>query len=489
MWDLTTGKQLHAENDSFPDPALLVGSADARTLFLLTNETAYLWPIGGGAAKPAGTLPGRALAAHADGGKLLVATPEAVILYDNFDPSKPLPAKPTRTFKNSAEAKAVAISANGARIAWAAEGGKVTVTDAAEKLARRELPVTTANVFALGFNATGSRLGVLGRDPFLRMWDVSDEVAEVKEVWKARIQRGQKGAVVFSPDGKLVTAVSTAQLAVFDTRDGKADDPYREPLFRAERSSDHGMVQHAAFSPDGRLLVVGTSGMYGRVEVWELATRGLVRAFITGYGGTSQLCLFPDGSRAASAGAEEAVTVWDLTFRGDKPAPKTDELLAAVNNLASSDAAVGYPAVKVLVAAGPRGVESLGKALKDILANEKKIKEWIGDLGSETFSVREKASKELVAQGSRALPMLQLAMKSDNPEVRDRAREVMGKLNAKGLYLSATGLADDQLRLFRAVQALEEIGGKEAKRVLEAIAATGGRAGEEAKTALARMKK
>ena len=322
------------------------------------------------------------------------------------------------------------------------------------------------------------------------MWDVSAEADEVKEVWKARIQRGLKGAVAFSPDGKYVTAVSTAQLAVFDASEGKNMEEYREPLFRAERTSDNGPVQHATFSPDSKLLQsLARAGMYGRVEVWEVATRGLVRALTTGYGGTSRLCVFPDGLRAASAGAEEAITVWDLTFLSDKAAPTAAELLTALNNLAAADAAVGYPAIKVLAAAGPRGAEFLGKTLKDILANEKKIKEWIEDLGSETFRVRENASKELVAQGSRSLPMLQIAVNSDDPEVRDRAREVMGKLNAKGLYPSATGLADDQLRLFRAVQALEVIGGKDAKTVLEAIATTGGQPGVEAKAALARMKK
>ena len=488
LWDLTTGKQLHAENDSFPEPALLVGSADGRTLFMLSTDTAYLWPVGAGAAKPAGTLPGRAVAAAVGGNKLVVATPDAVVVYADFDPSKPLPAKPTHTFQDSAGAKAVAVSANGERVAWAADGGKVTVIDAAGKEARRELPITTTTVFALGFNANGARLGTLGRDPFLRVWDVSDGADEVTEVWKARIQRGLKGAVAFSPDGKLLTAVSTAQLAVFDATDGKPGDEFREPLYRAERSSDNGAIHHAAFSPDGRLLVVGSAGTYGRVEVWELATRGLVRAFVTGYGGTSRLCVFPGGARVASAGAEEAVTVWDVTFRGAKPAPNEGDLLAALDALQSQDAAVGYPAIGVFVAAGDRGAAHLAASMKALLASEREIKEWVEDLGSDTFRVREIASKELVAQGSRALPLLGDAVKSEDPEVRDRAREVIGKLNAKGLYIPANGMIDDQLRLFRAAQALEEIGTAAAKAVLATIAASGGRPGDEAKAALARLK-
>jgi WD40 repeat protein len=489
LYDLPTGKQLHADNDSFPDPALLVGSADGRTLFLLTNDTAYLWPVGAEGAKPAGTLPGRAIAAAAAGDKLVVATPEAVVVYTSFDPSKPLPDKPTRAFKDSAGAKAVAVCQTDARVAWATKDGKVIVADAADRFKRSELPATSATVLALGFNPAGDRLGVLGRDPYLRVWDVSTKLDEPKELWKARVQRGQKGVITFSPDGKLLTAVSTAQLVVFDAEDAKGGD-LREPVYKFERYTDNGAIQHASFSPDGRLLIVGAIGTYGRVEVWELATRGLVRAFTTGYGGTSRLCVFPNGKRAASAGAEEAVTVWDLTFGADGTSPKADELLPALNKLMSADAAVGYPAQKLFAAAGDRGAKYLATALKETLENQKKIKEWIEDLRSETFSTRETAVKELLAQGGRALPQLSAATSSDDPDLRDRARELVSKFNAKGLQVPAPGvLTDDALRMFRAVAALEEIGTTEARTVLEGIARTDGQPAEEARAALTRMKK
>ena len=45
LWDLPTGKQLHAENDSFPDPALMVGTPDGRAMFLLATDTAFVSPL------------------------------------------------------------------------------------------------------------------------------------------------------------------------------------------------------------------------------------------------------------------------------------------------------------------------------------------------------------------------------------------------------------------------------------------------------------
>lgn len=483
LYDLATGQQLHAENDSYPDPALLLGSPDGRAMFVLSADTAYHYPLGAGGAKAVGALPGRAVAAAFGGGTLAVATPDAVLVYADFDPFGPFPKSPTHTLKDTAGAKAVAVSPDGKRLAWALDGGKVVASGAGD--ARRELPVTTTSVLALGFNPAGDRLAVLGREPFLRVWDVTGD--EAREVWKARVQRGIKGAIAFSPDGKLMTAASTGQLLVFDAADGK--DDIRAPLFQCERYADNGPVHQAAFSPDGKLLVVGASGMYGRVEVWELATRGLARTLSTGYGGTSRLCLFPDGLKAASAGAEEAVTVWDLTFRAGRPAPKPSELLAAVADLSDPKADVGVPAARLLASAGDAGAAQLALALRDSQANDKKLKEYVADLGSDTFRVREAASAALVAQGVRALAAVHAATRSDDPEIRSRAREVMGRLNAKGFYPPDNGLIADKMRLFRAVQALELIGTPAARQVLADIAATDGRPADEAKAALKRLKK
>ncbi len=315
LWDLANGKQLHARDDTFPDPALLAASHDGRALFLISGDTAYHWSIGERRAKSVGRLPGVAVAAALGGDRLVVATPNAVLLYEDFDPTKPLPQQPTRSYKNSAHAQAVAISANGSHVAWAFADGKVVATDVSDTRMRRTLPVTTATIFALTFNRTGDRLAVLGRDPFLRVWDVSRD--EPKEAWKARITRGVQGAVAFSPDGKRVVASSTSQLVVFDATESNDHDKeqIRDPLSRYPRYSDNGDVRQAVFTPDSRTLIVGTSGQNGRVEVWEMKSRKLIRIFHTGFGGISRLCVFPDGKRAASAGAEEAVTVWDLTAR------------------------------------------------------------------------------------------------------------------------------------------------------------------------------
>lgn len=55
----------------------------------------------------------------------------------------------------------------------------------------------------------------------------------------------------------------------------------------------------------------------------------------------------------------------------------------------------------------------------------KKVDQLIKQLGSDEFSVREKATEELKKIGKPAEEALKLALKSDDPEVRERARGVL----------------------------------------------------------------
>lgn len=487
LWDVPTGQQLHAKDDTFPEPALLAGTADGQNLFLLAGSGAYRWNVKAPNAEPAGALPGRAVVAATAAQTLLVATSDALLAYAAFDPAQPLPAKPAHTFADSANVRAVALTATGKRVAWATEAGKVFVANA-DGTQRREVPLGTSSaVFALGFNPAGDRLGVLGRDAHFRVWDVTAE--QPKPVWKARVQRGQKGAVAFAPNGKTVAIASTSQVQVFDASDGSDPDEQRPPLFQFERYSDEGHVHHLAYTPDGRALVAGSTGHYGRVEVWDVATRGLIRAFSTGYGGTSRVCVYPNGARAASAGAEEAVTVWDLTFRDGKANPSVVDVQLAWVQLDSPKAEVAVPAVRALAAAGDRGTDVIARGAKEQVATAGRIKELIADLGSAQFSTREAASRDLLGLGVRALPAVTAATKSEDPEVRDRAADLLKKLNGRGQTVPAHGLAGDDLRMVRAVHALELIATPAARDLLKVIADAGGAPGAGAKAALARLKK
>jgi hypothetical protein len=114
-----------------------------------------------------------------------------------------------------------------------------------------------------------------------------------------------------------------------------------------------------------------------------------------------------------------------------------------------------------------------------------RVKKLLGDLDSDSFSVRQQASAELERLGERARGQLAQAL-ADHPtaEQRRRLENVVEKLGAP---LSSP----EGLRLRRAVEALERMGTPEARAVLERLtdAPADDPLSREAQRALRRLKR
>jgi hypothetical protein len=98
------------------------------------------------------------------------------------------------------------------------------------------------------------------------------------------------------------------------------------------------------------------------------------------------------------------------------------------------------------------------------VANER-LRRLIADLDSDTFAVRDKATKELAKIGEGAAPALRAALK-DKPslETRKRLEELIQRIERK--TLSAY-----ELRILRAIDVLERQGTAAARELLKALAA------------------
>ncbi len=72
-----------------------------------------------------------------------------------------------------------------------------------------------------------------------------------------------------------------------------------------------------------------------------------------------------------------------------------------------------------------------GEEPKPVEDLDKKIEMLISDLNSDDFNVREAAEKELTTIGEAARPALEKAVKSEEDEVRWRAKNILKKLNEK----------------------------------------------------------
>jgi len=310
VWELGTGKQLHAQNDSFPNVALLAPTADGKALFILAGDVASLWSVDRREAVAAGQLPATAIVAAAGGRRLAVATPKEVLIFDEFDPARGIAAKPDRRLADLAAGPgAIAVSPDGKKVAYSGESERIVIADAATGRTIRVLPAKTIGL-GLAFTPDGSKIAVAGRDGFLRLWPIDSATGEDSDLWSVRLHRAPRAAVAFSADGSKAAVTSATMIKVVNAATGEVVSQLDR------RDLDDGIFQQVAFTPDSRYIVTGSAGLSGAIHVYDLKTRASIHRFTTSLGSIHRLAIFPGGARAATAGAEEVITLWDLTGEG-----------------------------------------------------------------------------------------------------------------------------------------------------------------------------
>jgi hypothetical protein len=187
----------------------------------------------------------------------------------------------------------------------------------------------------------------------------------------------------------------------------------------------------------------------------------------------------PGGKTVLSAGEDGAVFQWDPRPAG---APDGDRWAG----LAADDPAAAYRAVWAL-ADDPAAVHMLRTQLTPVRAPDPdRVSKLVQRLGADRYPDREAASKELLAIGRLAEPALRAALGTNLPaETRERVRKLLDVLADD----VGRDPPRDDLRVMRAVQALELAGTAEARGLLKewAAGAAGARLTEEAKGALARL--
>ncbi|GAA4931484.1 DNA-binding beta-propeller fold protein YncE [Nonomuraea thailandensis] len=187
-------------------------------------------------------------------------------------------------------------------------------------------PLTgTQPVNAVAFSPDGKLLAVGsgGSDDQgqVRLWDPATR----RPIGDPLTGHNQKvNAVAFSPDGKLLASgsgnsfVDDADIIDFSVRlwDPATRQPVGDPLTGHNRQ-----VEAVAFSPDGKLLAVGSGGYHdqGQVRLWDPATRRPVGDPLTGHHQQVNAVAFsPDGKLLAVGSGDYdqgQVQLWDPATR------------------------------------------------------------------------------------------------------------------------------------------------------------------------------
>jgi hypothetical protein len=118
-----------------------------------------------------------------------------------------------------------------------------------------------------------------------------------------------------------------------------------------------------------------------------------------------------------------------------------------------------------------RAIEVIREGFSGVAVEEAKIRKWIAELDHDEFRIREAARRSLVKTGLRgAGALIDPRRKPLGAEGEQRARQILETLESQGIRFPEGGLFGEPLRMVRGVRLLEQLGGPEAKAVLEEAA-------------------
>jgi hypothetical protein len=189
----------------------------------------------------------------------------------------------------------------------------------------------------------------------------------------------------------------------------------------------------------------------------------------------------PDGKTLATARDDKIVKLSDVFAL-----PKADDrrLKDAWQDMASDNGMTAFKAMKTLIQRGNRTVAFLKEELRPVPMPGEQVAQFIKDLDSDQFVVRQKATEGLEKFGEVAAPALKKKL-ATNPslETRQRIERLLDKM-------ANNVLRAEVMQALRAVEVLEHIGTPEARQVLESLAtgAEMARLTGEAKMALDRRR-
>jgi hypothetical protein len=369
---------------------------------------------------------------------------------------------------------------DGQRLATAEAGSARIYEVASKRLLTTIKPPGRGDVYGVAFAPDGKLVATLGRrnlelknkgTPWrnslpqdVRLWD--SFTGEALPIGPDLEQSAH--TVAFHPGGRTLAAVHVPE-ATTSGRANRVEDRidtirlwnlaaaretfrFEDPLLRKHAESANSMTigrsssEPVAFSRDGHVFAAPGAG---GIVLFETAS-GKPRLRLQGHSADiTGLALTPDSKTLVSASWDSTVMMWDLT--GLRTSGKLEGSPADLwPCLADSSPELAGQAIWTMVARPVESVEVLRKHVKQVPASQD-VRKLIANLDDPSFTVRDKATRQLAILGRAAEELLTNRLRAGpSLEMSRRIRKLL-----QGLHAAPP---QEQLQQIRGVEVLERIG-------------------------------